>query len=158
MAIVLIRDTQWLVNISTLAIHGFETVKMFPAYCASKNSGTLVAQLVAQGVSPDDMQVLSFHPGAIYTDAVQSSGIPKEYAEWDDGTTDPSFVVIVLLTTYIASLPAHYAVWAASEEAKFLHGRFTWAAWDVDELKAEELKEKIDKNPTFLQIGVVGLS
>jgi hypothetical protein len=27
-------------------------------------------------------------------------------------------------------------VWAASKEAKFLNGRFVWANWDVDELKA----------------------
>ncbi|KAM0265321.1 hypothetical protein ACHAQJ_000161 [Trichoderma viride] len=130
-----------LINISTMAIHDFEAVKMFPNYCASKNAGTLVVQQVAQGVAPDDMQVLSFHPGAIYTDAVKSSGIPKEFYEWDN-----------------VNLPAHYAVWAASEEAKFLHGRFTWAAWDVEELQAGESKKKIEENPTFLQVGVVGLS
>jgi hypothetical protein len=44
-----------------------------------------MVQLVAQGVSSDDMQVLSFHPGAIYTDAVKNSGVPKELVEWDDG-------------------------------------------------------------------------
>lgn len=27
-------------------------------------------------------------------------------------------------------------VWAASKEAKFLNGKFAWANWDVDELKA----------------------
>ena len=68
-----------------MAIHAFEQVKAFPAYCASKNAGTLLVQLFAQGVSPDDMQILSFHPGAIWTDSVQKSGVPKEAYAWDDG-------------------------------------------------------------------------
>ncbi|KAK4888865.1 hypothetical protein LTR49_028821 [Elasticomyces elasticus] len=32
-------------------------------------------------------------------------------------------------------LPASFLVWAASNEAKFLNGKFVWAQWDVDELK-----------------------
>ena len=54
-------------------------------------------------------------------------------------------------------LPGHYAVWAASEEAKFLHGRFTWAAWDVEELAKGEKRNSLDSNPNLLKIGVVGL-
>ncbi|PTB70202.1 NAD(P)-binding protein [Trichoderma citrinoviride] len=130
-----------LVNLSTMAIHAFEQVRMFPAYCASKNAGTLLVQLFAQDVSPDDMQVLSFHPGAIWTDGVKKSGVPKEAFAWDDET-----------------LASNYAVWAASDEAKFLHGRFTWAAWDVEELQSEEFKKRLEEKPTYLQVGVVGLS
>ena len=33
-------------------------------------------------------------------------------------------------------LPAHFAVWLCSEEAKFLRGRFVWSNWDVEELMA----------------------
>jgi hypothetical protein len=33
-------------------------------------------------------------------------------------------------------LPANFAVWLASTEASFLNGRYVWANWDVDELKA----------------------
>jgi hypothetical protein len=58
----------------------------------------------------------------------------------------------------LVNLAGHYAVWATSEEAKFLHGRFTWAAWDVEELTSEVTKKKIVENPTYLQVGVVGLS
>ncbi|KAL7948113.1 hypothetical protein V8C42DRAFT_316724 [Trichoderma barbatum] len=130
-----------LVNLSTMAIHDFETVKAFPAYCASKNAGTLLVQMYAQGVSPDDMQILSYHPGAIWTASVQKSGVPEEMMPWDN-----------------VNLAGHYAVWAASDEAKFLHGRFTWAAWDVTELQSEEWKKRIEEKPTYLQVGVVGLS
>ena len=34
-------------------------------------------------------------------------------------------------------LPSHFTVWLCSEEAKFLRGRFVWANWDVEELKAK---------------------
>lgn len=87
---------QSLVNLSTMAIHAFEQVKAFPAYCASKNAGTLLVQLFAQDVSPDDMQVLSYHPGAIWTDSVKKSGVPKEAYAWDDGTSRPILPDVLL--------------------------------------------------------------
>ena len=31
-----------------------------------------------------------------------------------------------------------FFVWAATEEAAFLEGRFVWAEWDIDELKAKK--------------------
>ena len=52
------------------------------------------------------------------------------------------------------ALAGDYAVWLASAEADFLHGRFTWAHWDVDEMLAE-FPEKIAKNPKFLKMGLV---
>ncbi|OQE41881.1 hypothetical protein PENCOP_c004G07035 [Penicillium coprophilum] len=44
------------------------------------------------------------------------------------------------------SLPASFCVWLASPEAKFLKGKYLWANWDVDELKAraEEIQESSD--------------
>jgi len=35
-------------------------------------------------------------------------------------------------------LPAHFAVWLCSEDAKFLRGRMVWCNWDVEELKAKK--------------------
>lgn len=49
------------------------------------------------------------------------------------------------------------AVWAASREAEYLHGRFVWANWDVDEVK-RVLGEQIAKEPNFLKVGIEGLS
>jgi hypothetical protein len=57
----------------------------------------------------------------------------------------------------IAVLAGNFAVWAASPEAKFLHGRFAWAGWDLDELRSGSIRERIDKDPKFLTIGVHGL-
>lgn len=40
------------------------------------------------------------------------------------------------------ALPSHFAVWLACEEAKFLRGKFVWANWDVNQLKAK--REEIE--------------
>ncbi|KAH8778952.1 putative oxidoreductase [Hyaloscypha finlandica] len=51
------------------------------------------------------------------------------------------------------SLPASFSVWLASPEARFLKGKFLWANWDVDELKA---RAKEVEASTQLSIGLVG--
>jgi hypothetical protein len=48
-------------------------------------------------------------------------------------------------------------VWAASDEAAFLHGRFIWARWDVQELASGEIRERLESDEKFLRIGVHGL-
>lgn len=53
----------------------------------------------------------------------------------------------------LVSLPASFSVWLASPEARFLKGKFLWANWDVDELKARA--EEIEAG-TQLDIGLVG--
>lgn len=57
----------------------------WPSYTTSKNAGTLLIQLVAQGVSANDMQVLSFHPGAIFTPGAQVGGFTRSNYDFDDG-------------------------------------------------------------------------
>jgi hypothetical protein len=48
------------------------------------------------------------------------------------------------LIDVLVNLPAHFNVWIASPEAEFLKGKFVWANWDVDELKA--LAEKVEES------------
>ena len=54
-------------------------------------------------------------------------------------------------------LPGAFAVWAASKEAEFLHGRYVWASWDVGELSKGETRKCVDENPDYLRVGIVGL-
>lgn len=125
-----------------------------------KNAGTLLLQQMAADIGPDDMQIVSFHPGAIFTSAARGAGYDKTAMNWDDGECFPVACCLLFLnlsdklTEY---LPGNYAVWAASQEAKFLHGRFTWAAWDVEELAKGEKRSSLDSNPNLLKIGVLGL-
>lgn len=59
-------------------------VKDRPAYSLSKATSTLVFQLLAQDVPAEKVQVVSFHPGLIYSDGWISMGIPRgDY--FDDG-------------------------------------------------------------------------
>ena len=53
----------------------------------------------------------------------------------------------------LVSLPASFNVWLASPEARFLKGKFLWANWDVDELKA---RAKEIEATTQLSIGLGG--
>lgn len=60
-------------------------------------------------------------------------------------------------SAFTENLPGQFAVWAASREAEYLHGRFVWANWDVDEVKTV-LGKQISEEPNFLKVGVEGLS
>jgi hypothetical protein len=56
------------------------------------------------------------------------------------------------------NLPGQFAVYCASEEARFLHGRFIPVWWDVDELKKGEVRARLESDDYhFLRIGVVGV-
>ncbi|KAI0387933.1 NAD(P)-binding protein [Hypomontagnella monticulosa] len=132
---------KFLIHVSTQAIHDFAAASMYPGYGLTKNAGALAMQLIAQDVPVEKMQVLSYHPGAIFTDAARKAGFGEDSMAWDDPV-----------------LPGHYAVWAATPEAAFLHGRFVWAHWDVDELKSGELRKQVDEDPNFLRIGIKGLA
>lgn len=76
---------QSMVNVSTSLIHDFDTMGMWPNYSASKNAGTMVMQQIAKDVSASDMQVISFHPGVIFTPSARNAGLSKEAVDWDDG-------------------------------------------------------------------------
>ncbi|KAF5497599.1 Short chain dehydrogenase citE [Colletotrichum siamense] len=140
------RDEIWsqylvnfLVSLSTEAAHNFARASLWPAYSTTKNAGTMLLQRIANDTPAEKMQIINFHPGVVYTDVFKPF-VPRDIYPFDD-----------------EKLGSHFAVWAASDEARFLHGRFVWAAWDIDELRTGEIKKNIDNNPEFLQVGIVGL-
>ncbi len=45
--------------------------------------------------------------------------------------------VNLLTGSLLVQLPAHFMVWLSTPEAQFLNGKFVWANWDVEELKAQ---------------------
>ena len=61
----------------------------------------------------------------------------------------------ILIEYAVVELPGRFCVWLASQEAKFLRGKFVWVNWDVDELKAR--KEEI-MGTDFLNTGLWGVS
>ncbi|RFU80063.1 short-chain dehydrogenase [Trichoderma arundinaceum] len=80
-----------------------------------------------------DLNVFNVQPGVVTTDLNIISGFPGQ----DD-----------------VALPGCFHVWLASPEAEFLKGRFVWANWDVDELKAhaKEIEESM-----LLKVGLNGV-
>jgi hypothetical protein len=83
------------------------------------------------------VRLFSVHPGVFYTPMAA-----KQYGEdafaWED-----------------IRLPGHFCTWLALSgmEAEFLHGKFVWAHWDVDELVA--MKDKVEGDGEILTIGLV---
>ncbi len=69
---------------------------------------------------------MSVHPGGVETDMYEKTGFPK------GNFTDPA-------------VAANFILWSTSPEADFLAGRFAWANWDLDELKAKK-KEILKKD------------
>lgn len=98
-----------------------------------------------------ELAVYSIQPGAVNTDMSRNAGY-KEKQEgedwgWEGGVADK------LGKFDDAGLPAGFMVWLASPEGRFLKGRYLWANWDVDELKAR--KEDIEGS-NLLEIGLIG--
>ncbi|KAL2018062.1 hypothetical protein VTK56DRAFT_1294 [Thermocarpiscus australiensis] len=132
---------KYLVNVSTVAIHLFEVeAKAIPTYALTKNSGTLLVQLIANDTDPSDLQIVSFNPGSILSESARNVGFDESSFDWDD-----------------ENLPGQFAVWCASDEARFLHGRFVCSWWDVDEMKAADFRRRLESQYHFLRVGLVGV-
>lgn len=139
-----------------------------PTYGLTKNAGTALLQQIAKDTSPDVMQAVSFHPGGVLTETARKAGYKEGDVDFDDGEFAKYLEKIALLEFHDhhnlltlagspENLPGNFAVWAASPEATFLHGRFVWANWDVEELK-NVVGSRISKDEHFLKVGVEGLS
>ncbi|KAK8234739.1 hypothetical protein HDK77DRAFT_412854 [Phyllosticta capitalensis] len=132
---------QPVVVLDVSSITTYTVVPGVSAYGSSKLAFTrLMAHLQSEVSSSfPKIRVHSFHPGAIYTPAMQKTGFASDFIKWDD-----------------ESLPAGFAVWLTSPAAAFLRGRFVFAAWDVDEMVA--MKERFENEPGLCRIGLdVGL-
>lgn len=125
------------VNVSTAAIH-LNVGANSSGYSASKLAFTkLMARLAGElTLDKDQVKLVSYHPGAIFTPTAKRSGFTEDSFAWED-----------------ANLPGNFAVWLAGSESDFLHGKFVWAHWDVDELIA--LKGRCEKEEDFLTMGLI---
>ncbi|KAF5344308.1 hypothetical protein D9757_014032 [Collybiopsis confluens] len=134
----------YLINISTSRIHMYPSTNS-DTYTSSKTAWMAMLGRIADQAKVDELQIISYHPGALYSEGA-SKNIEKHLVNWDD-----------------MSLPADYAVWAASPEASWLHGRFVWAHWDVDELHraatdaTNDVGKQMKDEQGYLKVGVLGL-
>ncbi|PPJ60169.1 hypothetical protein CBER1_08995 [Cercospora berteroae] len=124
-----------IINVSSASLQVSHTQRS--GYASSKAA---FAQLLQHFASENALEgsatktkIHSFHPGAFYSPAVAKHFPPDTV--WDDLT-----------------LPGDFAVWLAGSQSDFLHGRFVWANWDVEEMMA--LKERLSRDRSFLTVGL----
>ncbi|KAK5105738.1 hypothetical protein LTR62_002326 [Meristemomyces frigidus] len=126
-----------IIDVSTCTVHLY-LPQAAGAYSASKLAFTKLLMVLHDEArtAGQKLRVHSFHPGAVFTEAVADAGHRADVFPFDD-----------------IELPGHFAVWLASPEAEFLAGRFVWANWDIGELI--ERKEDILRQ-NLLRLGLVG--
>ncbi|KAJ4328292.1 hypothetical protein N0V84_001332 [Fusarium piperis] len=128
-----------LINLTSVVVHSPDMAGPVPLYSLTKSASTAMMQTIAYAIPAKDMQIISMNPGMHYTESFQRFAEADSFP-WDD-----------------IKLPGDFAVWAASDEAEFLHGRFVWANWDVNELQTGPLRQRIENDPDFLKMTVKGL-
>ncbi|KAM0211002.1 hypothetical protein ACHAPQ_011100 [Fusarium lateritium] len=135
------HNTQkFVMSLSTQDIHRWDSAPQMPGYQLTKNSFATVMQQIARDTPEEKMRIVSFHPSVVFTEAAKKAGYTEDTLPWTD-----------------ANIPGGFAVWLASPEAHYLHGRFVWSTWDVDSLGSGELRAQIDSDPWLLKVGVKGL-
>ncbi|KAK4241290.1 putative oxidoreductase [Achaetomium macrosporum] len=119
------------INVSSSAAH-INFAPLFAAYSTAKMAVVRLWDSLAS--ANPDLSVFHVQPGVVDTDMNKESGGIKAVGFADH-----------------VSLPASFMLWLASPEARFLKGKFLWANWDVEELKArrKELESTTDLNITL---------
>ncbi|KAH7185180.1 uncharacterized protein B0J16DRAFT_355675 [Fusarium flagelliforme] len=131
---------KFVISVSTQDIHRWDSAPQMPGYQLTKSSFATVMQQIARDTPEEKMRIISFHPSIVFTEAARKTGYTEDTLPWTD-----------------ENLPGSFAVWAASGEAQFLHGRFVWSTWDVKDLASGDLKGQIDADQWLLKVGVKGL-
>ena len=92
-------------------------------------------------------------PCLVETDMFKKSGLRGKIPTDNSTVTSLSYEIRSDTDRDIVALPAHFAVWLASDEARYLRGKMVWASWDVDELR--EKTKGLEPGP-WLTSNVVG--
>ena len=108
------------------------------AFAASKTANAKLASYIAFDLGKKGVKVYSVQPGSVASDMNAKGREAVDNPPMDYGERSvPCFAENSNFRS-IASLPADFYVWLVCPEATFLHGRFVWVNWDVDELKARK--------------------
>ncbi|KAL6788901.1 hypothetical protein J3E68DRAFT_439928 [Trichoderma sp. SZMC 28012] len=133
---------KYLINISIVAIYMWTGVTpQIPSYGLTKNSGTALMQQIARDVSPNELQIVSIYPGSVLLDTARAARLDESSLAWNN-----------------KNLAGQTVVWASTPEAKFLHGRFVLANWDIEELMTSSFRMRLTNDLNFLKVGINGLS
>jgi len=128
-----------IINISTAIAH-LPPWGGFSSYGTTKLAGAKLLDYVA--AEHPSFHVVNVHPGQVTETEMSQKARGVERVQLDNHLDD-------------AELAGDFVVWAASEEARFLKGKFVWVNWDVEELK--ERKEEIESS-NLLKLNLEGFS
>ncbi|CAM1507860.1 Fc.00g047080.m01.CDS01 [Cosmosporella sp. VM-42] len=123
------------INISSSVVH-LPYMEHYSSYRSSKTGAYKLFEYYYN--ENPDFTVLQIHPGLIGGTAMSAKfhdNVTSLGYEYDD-----------------PALAGDFTVWAASDEAKFLNGRFVWATWDVNELISIKSELEADKTRFTLQL------
>jgi len=119
-------------NVSSMAAHMRFPLIGWSGYNSSKTAGARLFENFR--FEHPDVRFINIHPGNIESDGFTKSGASAPPGGMTDG-----------------KLAGQFFAWAATDEAEFLTGRFVWAEWDIDELKAKK-DEILDKDLLLITI------
>ncbi|KAK7430770.1 hypothetical protein QQZ08_002814 [Neonectria magnoliae] len=74
---------QYLVNVSTYAIHDWKAASDFPGYGLTKSAAALAMQLIAEDIPPERMQIINMNPGGVLTQTVKDAGYREDSYPWN---------------------------------------------------------------------------
>lgn len=72
-------------NVSSPFIHDQAMAAGFQSYASSKSAFASALQHLATETPLERAQIISFHPGFIYSDGMKDIGCTPEDLDWDDG-------------------------------------------------------------------------
>lgn len=104
-------------NVSSMAAHMRFPLIGWSGYNGSKLAQARIFEYIR--FEHPDVRFINVHPGSIESDGFTRSGA----SEPSDGMTS-------------GELAGQFFAWLATDQADFLSGRFVWAEWDIEELKA----------------------
>lgn len=77
---------KFLINLSTVGSH-FTLATALEAYATTKCAFTHLFQCLADEVPASKCQMLSFHPGRIFSEGAVEAGFTEDTMPWDNGTS-----------------------------------------------------------------------
>lgn len=112
-------------NVVSMAAHTRFPVSGWSGYGSSKMAQARIFEFIR--FEHPDVRFINAHPGLLDTAGFDRCGAAVPPGGMTDG-----------------KLTGGFFAWLATEEAAFLSGRFVWADWDIEELKArkDEILEK----------------
>lgn len=138
------------IDISSGAAH----LNMGPGFAAYSVSKMAVYRMWdAFAFKSPEISVFHTQPGVVDTDMNKEAGGVAALGFEDHGEFERVPSCFDVSNSLPVSLPAHFNLWLASPEAKFLKNKFLWVNWDVDELKSQA--EEIQAGTKF-NVGLVG--